>query len=101
MSEKSGRLVENVLALLGALVLSLSAVAGPLRDLGVQLGPCTGASTRAFPWESAILGVVCVMPKTISRGTASNFVGAVANRVGGLATRTMQTLRRPPQGGPT
>ena len=97
MSERAGRFIENLLALLGGLVLALAVTVESVRELGFALGPCPVGASDGVPWSKLIVGVVLVMPKTISRGTASDFVGAVGKRLGGLTSAGMQALRKPPE----
>ena len=99
MSERHGRLIENLLALLGGLVLAVAALAHPFRDMGLALGACPAVADHTLPWEQLIVGVVLVMPKTISRGTASDFVGAVGKRLGGATDAALKALRKPPEDG--
>lgn len=98
---RSGRIVENILALMGGFGMTLALCTPSLRDLGFTLGECVvQAQPRGIPWELFFGSFALVVPKTISRASGADFFAvigrAIAARISGG-----RSIEPPPPADPT
>lgn len=77
----ASRYIENGLAIVGILQAGLYGTLEALASVGWRLGKCEAET--GFPWITAFILGVCVLPKTVGRATAGKVwetLGAIVGR---------------------